>query len=94
MSSLLYQNQNINDFKRVNDSMSEKIKQNKKLMNLFQNNVISDITSGLNTEKKFPYNNNNNSNNNEELNINNNISSSLRRNASQSSLSVDLNRFK
>jgi len=93
MSSLLYQNQNTNDLKRVNDSMSEKIKQNQKQKVLFQNNIGSNITSGINTEKRIT--NNYNNNNLEELNnINNNISGSLGRNVSQSSLSVDLSRFK
>ena len=91
--SLLYQNQNqnINEVKRVNDSISEKIKQNKKQKVGFQNNIISNITSGLNTEKGIA---NQNKNNSDELNINNNISGSLGRNVSQSSLSVDLSRFK
>ena len=98
--SLLYQNQNqnINEVKRVNDSISEKIKQNKKQKVGFQNNIISNITSGLNTEKGIA---NQNKNNSDELNINNNInninnnpSGSLPRNASQSSLSVDLNKYK
>ena len=70
--SLLYQNQNqnINEVKRVNDSISEKIKQNKKQKVGFQNNIISNITSGLNTEKGIA---NQNKNNSDELNINNNI---------------------
>ena len=93
MSSLLYQNQNINDLKRVNDSMSEKIKQNQKQKVLFQNNIGSNITSGINTEKRIA-NNYNNNNLEESNNINNNISGSLGRNVSQSSLSVDLSRFK
>ena len=52
MSSLLYQNQNqnINDLKRVNDSMSEKIKQNQKQKVPFINNMGSNITSGVETE--------------------------------------------
>ena len=103
MSLLLYQNQNnnqnMNDLKRMNDSMSEKIKQNKKQKVLFANNIGSNITSGINTEKRLN-NNNFNNNNIEELNINNinninnNQNNSLIKNASQSSLSVDLNRFK
>ena len=103
MSLLLYQNQNnnqnMNDVKRINDSMSEKIKQNKKQKVLFANNIGSNITSGINTEKRLN-NNNFNNNNIEELNINNinninnNQNNSLIKNASQSSLSVDLNRFK
>ena len=93
MTSLLfYQNQNMTDLKRINDSMSEKIKQNKKQKTLFNNNIGSNITSGINTEKRNnqidPRNNYNN--NIDELNMNN----SLGKNASQSSLSVDLNRFK
>jgi len=108
MSLLLLQNQNqnnnqnMNDVKRINDSMSEKIKQNKKQKVLFTNNMGSNITSGINTEKRMinnNFNNINNINNNniEELNINNmnnNPNNSLIKNASQSSLSVDLNRFK
>ena len=100
MSLLLYQNQNnnqnLNDVKRINDSMSEKIKQNKKQKVLFANNIGSNITSGINTEKRL-INNNFNNNNIEELNINNinnNQNNSLIKNASQSSLSVDLTRFK
>ena len=91
MSSLLYQNQNINDLKRVNDSMSEKIKQNQKQKVPFINNMGSNITSGVETEKRII---NNNNNLEESNNINNNISGSLGRNVSQSSLSVDLSRFK
>ena len=103
MSLLLYQNQNnnqnMNELKRINDSMSEKIKQNKKQKVLFTNNIGSNITSGINTEKRLNNNNFNNINNYniEELNINNiinNPNNSLIKNASQSSLSVDLNRFK
>ena len=90
MSSLLYQNQNINDLKRVNDSMSEKIKQNQKQKVPFINNMGSNITSGVETEKRII----NNNNLEESNNINNNISGSLGRNVSQSSLSVDLSRFK
>ena len=100
MSLLLYQNQNnnqnLNDVKRINDSMSEKIKQNKKQKVLFANNIGSNITIGINTEKRLN-NNNFNNNNIEELNINNinnNQNNSLIKNASQSSLSVDLTRFK
>ena len=102
MSLLLYpnKNQNLSDIKRINDSMSEKIKQNKKQKNLFQNNFIaSNITSGIHTEKQLDYKNNIDEIN--QMNINNNInnnninaSSSFKRNASQSSLSIDLNRFK
>ena len=96
------QNQNINDLKRLSDSMSEKIKQNQKQKALFQNNGISNITSGINTEKGImSYKNNNINNNNlEELNINNNINninnnnSYLIKNASQSSLSVDLYKYR
>jgi hypothetical protein len=61
MSLLLYpnKNQNLSDIKRINDSMSEKIKQNKKQKNLFQNNFIaSNITSGIHTEKQLDYKNN------------------------------------
>ena len=99
MSLLFYpnQNQNLSDLKRINDSMSEKIKQNKKQKNLFQNNyVASNITSGINTEKRINYKNNIEELNSMNNNINNNInvSSSFGRNGSQSSLSIDLNRFK
>ena len=59
MSSLLYQNQNINDLKRVNDSMSEKIKQNQKQKVLFQNNIGFNITSGINIDKRIVNNNSN-----------------------------------
>ena len=101
MSSLLYQNQNQNmsDLKRINDSISEKIKQNKKQKVLFTNNIGSNITSGISTEKRINNQNQNDFRNN-NININNNnieelnINKSLGRNASQSSLSVDLNRFK
>ena len=52
------QNQNLSDLKRINDSMSEKIKQNRKQKNLFQNNnIASNITSGINTEKRMEYKN-------------------------------------
>ena len=91
------QNQNINDLKRLSDSMSEKIKQNQKQNVLLQNNVISNITSGINTEKGImSYKNNYNI---EDLNLNNNYNNnnantSLIKNASQSSLSVDLYKYK
>ena len=95
--SLLYQNQNqnqnINDLKRVNDSMSEKIKQNQKQNIPFPNYIGSNITSGITTEKRI----NPNQNTNiiiEELNINNNINNSLGINLSQPSLSTDLNKYK
>ena len=101
MSLLLYpnQNQNLSGFKRINDSMSEKIKQNNKQKNLFQNNfVASNITSGINTEKRIDFKNNieeiNQMNINNNFNNNINVSSSFGRNGSQSSLSIDLNRFK
>jgi hypothetical protein len=89
------QNQNLSDLKRINDSMSEKIKQNRKQKNLFQNNnIASNITSGINTEKRMEYKNNLEEFNAMNNNINVNASSSFGRNASQSSLSIDLNRFK
>ena len=101
MSLLLYpnQNQNLSNLKRMNDSMSEKIKQNQKQKNLFQNNfVASNITSGINTEKRIDFKNNieelNPMNINNNINNNINVSSSFGRNGSQSSLSIDLNRFK
>ena len=101
MSLLLYpnQNQNLSGFKRINDSMSEKIKQNNKQKNLFQNNfVASNITSGINTEKRIDFKNSieeiNQMNINNNFNNNINVSSSFGRNGSQSSLSIDLNRFK
>ena len=89
--SLLYQNRlyeenNIFDLKRINDSMSEKIKQNQKQKAPLVNQNGSNISSGLNTEKRNIYNKNYY---NEEIN-----SGFFNRNGSQSSLSVDLNRFK
>ena len=89
--SLLYQNHpfeenNIFDLKRINDSMSEKIKQNQKQKTPLINQNTSNISSGLNTEKRNNYNKNYY---NEEIN-----SGIFNRNGSQSSLSVDLNRFK
>ena len=89
--SLLYQNRlyeenNIFDLKRINDSMSEKIKQNQKQKAPLVNQNGSNISSGLNTEKRNIYNKNYY---NEDIN-----SGFFNRNGSQSSLSVDLNRFK
>ena len=89
--SFLYQNRqfeenNIFDLKKINDSMSEKIKQNQKQKAPLVNQNGSNISSGLNTEKRNFYNKNYY---NEEIN-----SGIFNRNGSQSSLSVDLNRFK
>ena len=78
MSLLLYpnQNQNLSGFKRINDSMSEKIKQNNKQKNLFQNNfVASNITSGINTEKRIDFKNNIEEIN--QMNINNNFNNNI-----------------
>ena len=89
--SLLYQNppfeeNSIFDLKRINESMSEKIKQNQKQKVPLLNQNASNISIGLNTEKRNNYNKNYY---NEEIN-----SGFFNRNGSQSSLSVDLNRFK
>ena len=89
--SLLYLNRqfednNIFDLKKINDSMSEKIKQNQKQKAPLVNQNGSNISSGLNTEKRNFYNKNYY---NEEIN-----SGIFNHNGSQSSLSIDLNRFK
>ena len=74
------------ELKKINDSMSEKIKQNQKQKAPSMNQNGSNISSGLNTDKRNIYNKNYY---NEEIN-----SGIFNRNGSQSSLSVDLNRFK
>ena len=61
--SLLYQNHPfeenyIFDLKRINDSMSEKIKQNQKQKVPLVNQNASNISSGLNTDKRNNYNKN------------------------------------
>ena len=98
--SLLNQNRKVNErinlyhnddnplyeLKKTNDSMSEKIKQNQKQKVPLVNQNGSNITSGLNTEKRNIYKKNYY---NDEIN-----SGFFNRNGSQSSLSVDLNRFK
>ena len=99
--SLLYQNRKVNEkinsyhnddnnlyeLKKTNDSMSEKIKQNQKQKAPLVNQNGSNISSGLNTEKRNIYKKN--YYNNDEINY-----GIINRNGSQSSLSVDLNRFK
>ena len=98
--SLLYQNRKVNEkinsyhnddnnlyeLKKTNDSMSEKIKQNQKQKAPLVNQNGSNISSGLNTEKRNIYKKNIY---NDEINY-----GIFNRNGSQSSLSVDLNRFK
>ena len=89
--SLIYQTRpreenNIYDLKKINDSMSEKIRQNQKQKALLVNQNVSNISSGIISDKRNIYNK---SYFNEEGN-----SGIFKRNASQSSLSVDLNRFK
>ena len=97
--SLLYQDRKVNEkinsyhnddnnlyeLKKINDSMSEKIKQNQKQKAPLVNQN-SNISSGLNTEKRNIYKKNYY---NDEINY-----GTFNRNGSQSSLSVDLNRFK
>ena len=87
--SLLLQNHPLDEnknyeLKKINDSMSEKIKQNQKQKAPSVNQNGSNISSGLNTEKRY-----NKNYSNEEIN-----SGIFNRNGSQSSLSIDLNRFK
>ena len=85
-NSFQLEDNNIYDLKKINDSMSQKIKQNQKQKALLVNQKGSNISSGLNTEKRIIYNNNYF---NEDPN-----SGIFNKNGSQSSLSVDLNRFK
>ena len=93
MSSFYQQqyNNNINDFKKINENMSEKIHQNQKIQALFSNNLTSNLTSGISTDKRNAYKNNMI---NDELNNQNDNIDYLGRAKSQSMLSVDLNRFK
>ena len=84
--SLMYQihpleENNIYDLKKINDSMSEKIRQNEKQKALLVNQNVSNISSGIISDKRNIYNK---SYFNEEGN-----SGIFNRNASQSSLSVD-----
>ena len=81
-----FDDNNISDLKKINDSMSDKIKQNQKQKAPLVNPTGSNISSGLNTEKRNMYNKNYF---NEDIN-----SGIFNRNGSQSSLSVDLNRFR
>ena len=59
MSSFYQQqyNNNINDFKKINENMSEKIHQNQKIQALFSNNLTSNLTSGISTDKRNAYKN-------------------------------------
>ena len=86
MNTFQFDNNNTLSLKKINDSMSQKIKQNQKQKIPIANQNGSNISSGLNTEKRNFYKINYF---NEDLN-----SGIFQRNGSQSSLSVDLNRFK
>ena len=77
---------NAYNLKEINDSMSEKIRQNPKQKNLLLKQNGSNISSGVNTDKRNVYNK---PNYNDEI-----VSGIFNRNGSQSSLSVDLNKFK
>ena len=86
MNSFQKDENNAYNLKEINDSMSEKIRQNPKQKNLLLKQNGSNISSGVNTDKRNVYNK---PNYNDEI-----VSGIFNRNGSQSSLSVDLNKFK
>jgi hypothetical protein len=86
MGSFQLDNNSTLSLKKINDSMSQKIKQNQKQKIPVANQNVSNISSGLNTDKRNFYKINYF---NED--INNGV---FQRDGSQSFLSIDLNRFK